>query len=276
MQSSSGKRPSVAGIGMAKRTGTFEGRAGTFDGADVGPSFTDLSLASQLAEKQGGAPVTHEAVTGWNFVFTEDSLSQELKSLLSSLKRCLELRAEYQAMSLQRLGDNPKDADDWKIYPPPPAPSYRISTDNDRIIYEKIPENEMPPDAVFDYDGCCNSLGLPEKDPERWYRMGTDGVYRVYTGDEKATIPIVHPGSKLEDANPITEETSGPKAVFHVPTMRDYYVKLEYLLQVIGDGPTKSFAFRRLRYLESKFQMYTLLNDYQEMAESKVYICHID
>ncbi len=55
-----------------------------------------------------------------------------------------------------------------------------------------------------------------------------------------------------------------------MPSVKDYYVKLDYILEVISDGPTKSFAFRRLRYLESKFQMYTLLNDYQEMAASKV------
>ncbi len=33
--------------------------------------------------------------------------------------------------------------------------------------------------------------------------------------------------------------------------------------------PTKSFAYRRLRYLDSKFHMYMLLNEYQEIADSK-------
>lgn len=45
---------------------------------------------------------------------------------------------------------------------------------------------------------------------------------------------------------------------------------LEYVLGVISDGPTKSFAFRRLRYLQSKFTMYSLLNEYQELADMKV------
>lgn len=39
-----------------------------------------------------------------------------------------------------------------------------------------------------------------------------------------------------------------------------------------SDGPTKSFAFRRLRYLDSKWQMYILLNEFQELADSKVNI----
>lgn len=45
---------------------------------------------------------------------------------------------------------------------------------------------------------------------------------------------------------------------------------LEYVLGVIADGPTKSFAFRRLNYLTSKFTMYSLLNETQELADMKV------
>ena len=45
---------------------------------------------------------------------------------------------------------------------------------------------------------------------------------------------------------------------------------LEYVLSVISDGPTKSFAFRRLGYLQSKFTMYSLLNEFQEIADMKV------
>jgi hypothetical protein len=41
---------------------------------------------------------------------------------------------------------------------------------------------------------------------------------------------------------------------------------------LISDGPAKSFAFRRLRYLDSSWQMYILLNEFQEMADSKVAI----
>jgi AMP deaminase len=44
---------------------------------------------------------------------------------------------------------------------------------------------------------------------------------------------------------------------------------LESVLNVSSDGPSKSFAFRRLQYLEGKFNLYVLLNEYQEMADSK-------
>jgi AMP deaminase len=45
---------------------------------------------------------------------------------------------------------------------------------------------------------------------------------------------------------------------------------LDYVLEIISDGPTKSFAFKRLNYLMHKFEMYMLLNDVQEITQMKV------
>lgn len=47
---------------------------------------------------------------------------------------------------------------------------------------------------------------------------------------------------------------------------------LEFVLGVISDGPTKSHAYRRLQYLTSKFDMYYLLNEFQEISDMKVRI----
>jgi hypothetical protein len=60
------------------------------------------------------------------------------------------------------------------------------------------------------------------------------------------------------------------KPVFDIPTIREYFMDLDFVLGVIADGPTKSFAFRRLQYLRGKFTMYTLINEFQEMTEMKV------
>ena len=51
---------------------------------------------------------------------------------------------------------------------------------------------------------------------------------------------------------------------------------LEYILGVISDGPTKSLAYRRLQYLASKFDMYYLLNEYQEVSDMKVRVIFRD
>lgn len=62
----------------------------------------------------------------------------------------------------------------------------------------------------------------------------------------------------------------GKQPRFNIPTIREYFIDLDDVLRVISDGPTKSFAFKRLRYLASKFTMYLLLNEVQEVAEMKV------
>lgn len=60
------------------------------------------------------------------------------------------------------------------------------------------------------------------------------------------------------------------EAVYKIPTLKEYFMDLEYILGVISDGPAKSFAYRRIKYLESRWNLYCLLNEYQELAEMKV------
>jgi AMP deaminase len=60
------------------------------------------------------------------------------------------------------------------------------------------------------------------------------------------------------------------KPAFNIPDIREYFIDLDDVLAVISDGPTKSFAFRRLKYLQSKFTMYSMLNEFQELADMKV------
>jgi AMP deaminase len=66
-----------------------------------------------------------------------------------------------------------------------------------------------------------------------------------------------------------TEDLSNQKPLYTVPTIKEYFQDLDEVLSVISDGPAKSFAWRRLRYLESKWNLYVLLNEYRELAEMK-------
>lgn len=66
---------------------------------------------------------------------------------------------------------------------------------------------------------------------------------------------------------PAQDETKKP--LVDLPTLREYFIDLEFVLGVCSDGPAKSFAFRRLKYLASKWNLYTLLNEYQELSDMK-------
>jgi AMP deaminase len=96
----------------------------------------------------------------------------------------------------------------------------------------------------FDIDDLLPVPGSSEMS----FRLDESGVFQVYETTKSAELdtPIVA-----------------------IPTLREFYIDLDSILEISSDGPSKSFAFRRLQYLEGKFNLYYLLNEYQETADSK-------
>ncbi|KAF9066473.1 hypothetical protein BDP27DRAFT_1330580 [Rhodocollybia butyracea] len=201
-----------------------------------------------------------------------DTINAELLHMFQSLQKCLELRDKYMARSRQRLGDNPKDFDGnftgldderagvagvrpdanfaanqpppqipghWTIYPPPPPPHWHWADKNNVMSAD----GRRTPDGEFNFEECH----IPSSD-SLVFAIDETGVFQVYenAGKKKARTPC-----------------------FDIPSVREYFKDLDYVLSVIADGPTKSFAFRRLKYLSSKFTMYSLMNEFQELADMK-------
>ncbi|KAH7326771.1 hypothetical protein B0I35DRAFT_423570 [Stachybotrys elegans] len=192
---------------------------------------------------------------------TEPHITSELHVISESIQNLLGLRQKYVSLSNQRPQDNPRDRPDWEIYPPPPEPAWRQDSDgapgspgrSDRQGNAEPtanPESKRPirrrkpgQDIGEDFD-LEDLLPLPGDDGMR-YELDESGVYQVYDGENSQTPTI------------------------SVPTIREFYMDLENIITASSDGPSKSFAFRRLQYLEGKFQLYVLLNEYQETADSK-------
>jgi len=61
------------------------------------------------------------------------------------------------------------------------------------------------------------------------------------------------------------------EAIVQVPTLRDYYRDLDSIILAASDGESKSLAYKRLQYLDGKWNLYILLNERQEMLDSKVW-----
>lgn len=174
-----------------------------------------------------------------NEALEDDVLVPELLGIYASLRKCIDLRHKYLERSRQREGDNPKDdTQRWKIYPPHPPPAWQpASVDGVPQPFVK-PTIEGSPGHNFDLNACV----IPE--PENLnFDMDAEGVYQVL--DER--------GQKLVE----------------IPSIRDYYLDLEAVHDASSEGPAKSFAFRRLQYLEVKWNSYTLLNEFQELADTK-------
>src|SRR5271163_3346477 len=58
--------------------------------------------------------------------------------------------------------------------------------------------------------------------------------------------------------------------IAEVPTLREYYRDLDSIISAASDGESKSFAYKRLQYLDGKWNLYILLNERQELLDTKV------
>jgi AMP deaminase len=193
------------------------------------------------------------------FAMSDSSVTTELTAIYTNVQKVLDLRHKYIRLSLQRNFDNPKDDSSWRLYPPHPEPVWNDSSKERRNASSSMqnsgvlepteapkPPRKMGTNIGEDFH-MDDLLPLPGAS-EMSFRLDENGVYQVYE-------------------NAKSEESETP--VVAVPTMRDYYIDLDAILNISSDGPSKSFAFRRLQYLEGKFNLYYLLNEYQETADSK-------
>ncbi|KAH7372364.1 hypothetical protein BKA66DRAFT_177870 [Pyrenochaeta sp. MPI-SDFR-AT-0127] len=193
------------------------------------------------------------------FAMSDSSVTAELSAIYTNVQKVLDLRHKYIRLSLQRNFDNPKDDPGWRIYPPHPEPVWNDSSKERRNASSSLQnsgvlepsEPPKPPRKMGTSIGEDFHLNdqLPVPGPsEMKFRLDSNGVFQVYETAKSAELdtPIVA-----------------------IPTLREFYIDLDAILEISSDGPSKSFAFRRLQYLEGKFNLYYLLNEYQETADSK-------
>ena len=206
------------------------------------------------------------------FTSSDDAIRSELIIVSRKIQNLRDRREKYIRLSLQGPRDNPKDEPSWKIYPSPPEPVWdddkgrrHLSTfiphsqttsnigDGPIAHVDSIPgsptarkKRKMGQNIGEDFD-MEDLLPLPEES-SLVFQLDRSSVYQVYETENAACLnqPMVQ-----------------------IPSLRDFYLDLDAITDVSTDGPVKSFAFKRLSYLEGKFQLHALLNEYQEIADSK-------
>lgn len=63
--------------------------------------------------------------------------------------------------------------------------------------------------------------------------------------------------------------SAGKANDYPYPNLATFVADMNFLCLMIADGPLKSFCYRRLSYLSSKFQLHVLLNELRELASQK-------
>lgn len=179
----------------------------------------------------------------------DDAVMSELNVIYSKVLGLLDRRSSYIRLSLQGGDDNPKDHPAWKVYPPPPEPAWDDGKDTGKSgdpSHEPQRRRKMGEDIGEDFD-MAELMPLPGESSEI-FRLNENSVYEVYENVDAA---------------------DSYQPTVRIPSLRDFYMDLDAVVDVSSDGPAKSFAFKRLSYLEGKFQLHALLNEYQEIADSK-------
>ncbi|XP_073471990.1 AMP deaminase 2 isoform X2 [Aquarana catesbeiana] len=74
---------------------------------------------------------------------------------------------------------------------------------------------------------------------------------------------VIHVYTK-QDITDATTELDLP-----YPDLQEFVADMNVLMSLIINGPIKSFCYRRLQYLSSRFQMHVLLNEMKELAAQK-------
>lgn len=172
-----------------------------------------------------------------------DEPSIELINIYKQIKWCVETRKKYQDISLQNPDQNPKNSDNWKIYPNPPSPFWKARN------FRKFND-----DSAYNLDEKSRHVDSRDFEMEKCEIPGEDDTINFETDNE--------------DTYQIVDSKTNEKLV-NVPTIKDYYMDLEKIINIASDGPMKSFAFKRLQYLEARWNLYYLLNDHEETSESK-------
>ncbi|KAF2068480.1 hypothetical protein CYY_010196 [Polysphondylium violaceum] len=109
-----------------------------------------------------------------------------------------------------------------------------------KIWKEDATPSEKPPYNPFEPEFTAAT--------EHTYKV-VNGVYYVFRNEKE-----------MKDDNPL----------YSVPhTLSSYYKDINNLMKLCSYGPAKTFCFKRLRLLESKYNMHILLNDSKELAHQK-------
>lgn len=218
------------------------------------------------------------------FTESDDNITSELAKVYINIQKVIDLRRKYIRLSLQRDGDNPRDEPNWKIYPPPAEPAwYQSNLEDDIMAKGKTSLNSSACSNTFPHWERLQTQNretqsrisepIPLKSSQK-RELGQD-IGEDFNLEDELPVPGLGEMSFRLDENGVYQVYENAKAdeldtpAINIPTLREFYMDLDEILEVSSDGPNKTFAFRRLKYLEGKFNLYVLLNEFQEIADSK-------
>ncbi|XP_039247750.2 AMP deaminase 2-like isoform X2 [Styela clava] len=165
---------------------------------------------------------------------------QDLEEASESLTEALFIREKYMKQALQSVHRTTArymrmaDGKEPELYLP-----------DEKELSEDVPYHPPP-----EYQSPYTEDKVKNVPPDLGYKLKLQhGVYHVYSDEHALT---------REDPLELT-----------YPDLAEFIMDLNHMMALIVDGPLKSFCYRRLSYLSSKFQLHVLLNETKELASQK-------
>ncbi|XP_068619341.1 AMP deaminase 2-like [Battus philenor] len=238
------------------------------------------------------AGVTYQRVSVHG-VHTSGVPLEELEHAAAMLTEALNLRRRYMEISGQSF---PQDlAQILTKLDTPSSPRYHLSYS--KILKEWDFDSSMPSDEPVD-----NSAYQLNAMPYKWsdtaiindVSIGASGRVPAHSTAVESQEDVAEDRAQGEDYEPWACHVPSDKGYvfswaggvvrvyrsdadlaasqplnYHCVSFSQYVEDLGKLGEMIADGPLKSFCFRRLCYLFSKFKMHMLLNEIHELALQK-------
>ncbi|KAJ3559270.1 hypothetical protein NPX13_g9556 [Xylaria arbuscula] len=283
-------RPSLMSLPPAAQSYSLPHIAGSPSpaprGSYIAPrTATRPSLGEHSGSRIAGRMPTHRFVPPVGIADASGDndahITAELSAIFQNIQKVLDCRHKYIRLSLQRDGDNPHDDPSWLVYPPPPEPAWTDPPPD----YPTNGQNSMSNSMVLqpqtnqsqETETAAGEQGVPQPERKKTFkkRKAGENIGEDFDMDDLMPLPSASEFTfRLDESGvyQVYENAAADTAntpVVGVPTIKDFYMDLEKILLISSDGPSKSFAFRRLQYLEGKFKLYSLLNEYQETADTK-------
>ncbi|XP_026849260.1 AMP deaminase 2 isoform X5 [Drosophila persimilis] len=158
---------------------------------------------------------------------------EDLERASTLLIEALRLRSHYMAMSDQSFPSTTARF----------LKTVRLKDRIDNVPVKVVSDFHMKP---LSHHKVSNPWNVDFPPDETYVIKPLNGVFHVYEDEE---------------------QTKDLKFVY--PDMSQFVNDMQVMCNMIADGPLKSFCYRRLCYLSSKYQMHVLLNELRELAAQK-------
>ncbi|XP_018333886.1 AMP deaminase 2 isoform X2 [Agrilus planipennis] len=208
---------------------------------------------------------------------------EDLEKASQLIVRALQIRQSYMKQSHQSF--------------PNTTFSFLQSVSTDNLIITEPPQihddkQTIEDDFVMDYPSSCNTSARPSIDEYILKQSQSDAVLEHILKNESTQEHGIHPPSGrfnpwevpfppdlpyyikakkgIYHIYPSKDDLNADKSIdYQFPDLATFVSDMNCLCNMIADGPLKSFCYRRLSYLSSKYSLHVLLNELRELASQK-------